>query len=406
MDKTKHLLNQVGSLLKSYDKLAKSTGENFNIFSVMGMESNEVKTHSAIIGELLNPKGSHGLEDKPLKSFIELVVKPLYVKEDSTFGNFEEKFNFDFESTYSKVEEFAGKINDDATEGGRIDIVVKDNKGKMFLIENKIYAGEQKKQLGRYNKHNEKAPILFLTLDGKDSETSHELEKNNHYFTISYENEILLWLQECVKEAVKFPMLREVIYQYINLIKKLTNQTMNTELKKEIEELIKNNFIESSHIANNFEEVKNEIVKDFFNNVASKFNESREKKDWEMILNENNDNQYFIKNKNWTKVALAIWMKSNVVYYGVKMIEVPEGNIKNNDFENIDKKHIPTGYRNSSNSLLWNDGFVVRLNTAQDIAELIKPNDERIESTIKFFNKNMIDILTDYCAEAEDKLTL
>ena len=56
--KTLPLLNQVGSILKSYDKIAKSTGENFNIFTVMGMESNEVKTHSAIIGELLNPKGS------------------------------------------------------------------------------------------------------------------------------------------------------------------------------------------------------------------------------------------------------------------------------------------------------------------------------------------------------------
>lgn len=49
MIKTNHLLSQVSGLLKSYEKLAKSTGENFNIFSVMGMESNEVKTHSAII---------------------------------------------------------------------------------------------------------------------------------------------------------------------------------------------------------------------------------------------------------------------------------------------------------------------------------------------------------------------
>lgn len=35
-EKIKHLLNQVGGLLKSYDKIAKATGENFNIFTVMG----------------------------------------------------------------------------------------------------------------------------------------------------------------------------------------------------------------------------------------------------------------------------------------------------------------------------------------------------------------------------------
>ena len=32
----------------------------------MGMESDEVRTHSAIINELLNPNGSHGLNEVPL----------------------------------------------------------------------------------------------------------------------------------------------------------------------------------------------------------------------------------------------------------------------------------------------------------------------------------------------------
>jgi hypothetical protein len=399
MVKTNYLLNQVGSLLKSYEKLAKSTGENFNIFSVMGMESNEVKTHSAIIGELLNPKGSHGLEDKLLKLFIELVVKPLYRLEDGTYGKFEEKFNFDFESTCSKVEEFAGAINNDATEGGRIDIVIKDNKEKVFLIENKIYASEQKNQLGRYNKFYPNAPILFLTLDGKDSETAHELEKNNHYFTISYENEILLWLQECVKEAVKFPMLREVIYQYINLIKKLTNQTMNTELKKEISELIKSNFIESSQIANNFEEVKNTIIIDFFKDVANAFNQYNENTDWEMILNENNTNQYFIKNRNWSNVALAIW-KKDAIYYGVKLINTLKDNQKQ-----LVPEAIVKGFKTSPNSLLWNDKFVIKINTAQDVVELINNKDKKIKMIIDFIGF-MITELAEYCKKTNEILTL
>jgi len=32
-----------------------------NIFSVLGLETAEVRTHSRLIAELLDPKGSHGL---------------------------------------------------------------------------------------------------------------------------------------------------------------------------------------------------------------------------------------------------------------------------------------------------------------------------------------------------------
>jgi len=35
------------------------------------MESDEVKTHSRFLAELLNPKGSHGQKDVFLKKFVE-----------------------------------------------------------------------------------------------------------------------------------------------------------------------------------------------------------------------------------------------------------------------------------------------------------------------------------------------
>jgi superfamily II helicase len=240
MDKLESLLEQLGLLLNNYNKLAKVTGENFNIFSVMGMENNEVKTHSAIIGELLNPKGSHGLEDIPLKLFIEQIISRLDNSE------IVKKFDLDTKNSKSIIEEHAGTINEDKTEGGRIDIVVKDIANRVIVIENKIYAGEQQNQLLRYYMAYPKAPILFLTLDGKPPlSVGKDLKINEHYFLISYRKDILEWLEKCVKEAVKFPMLREVIQQYIYLIKKLTNQTMNDDLKKGIKLLIKNNLLES-----------------------------------------------------------------------------------------------------------------------------------------------------------------
>ena len=54
-----HLLNEIRTINESYERLAKLSGEHFNIFNVLGMTTNEVYCHSAFITELLNPKGSH-----------------------------------------------------------------------------------------------------------------------------------------------------------------------------------------------------------------------------------------------------------------------------------------------------------------------------------------------------------
>jgi len=43
------LLQQVSLIRKQYDDLALATGESFNLFSIMHMESSEDWTHSAMI---------------------------------------------------------------------------------------------------------------------------------------------------------------------------------------------------------------------------------------------------------------------------------------------------------------------------------------------------------------------
>jgi len=58
-DKIVHLLEQVNVLVQKHERKAKEGGENFNIFSIMNMESDEVKTHSSIIADLLHPEGAH-----------------------------------------------------------------------------------------------------------------------------------------------------------------------------------------------------------------------------------------------------------------------------------------------------------------------------------------------------------
>ena len=48
-------------------------GDFFNVFNILGLRSNETRTHSAFLAELLKPNGSHGMGDAYLKSFISLM---------------------------------------------------------------------------------------------------------------------------------------------------------------------------------------------------------------------------------------------------------------------------------------------------------------------------------------------
>ncbi len=172
------------------------------------------------MAELLNPAGSHEQGNVFLKLFL------------SHF----DIADFDPSSVVVKVEFHTGAVNEDT--GGRIDILITDARRNHIIIENKIYAREQDKQMQRYAKYGgEKAHLFFLTLEGVTSETADEV----NYRPISYKEDILNWLENCKKEAVSLPILRETITQYIYLIKYLTNQTMNHKMQEEIVNLILSN---------------------------------------------------------------------------------------------------------------------------------------------------------------------
>jgi hypothetical protein len=79
----KHHTNNISPMLSEIYKLyiaAKQTenkrieqGETFNIFNILGLRSEEVRLHSALIAELLNPKGRHGCASLFLKSFLKTI---------------------------------------------------------------------------------------------------------------------------------------------------------------------------------------------------------------------------------------------------------------------------------------------------------------------------------------------
>lgn len=274
-----NLLSHVNAINKKYEEIAEITGENFNIFNILGLTTNEVRTHSAFIAELLNPKGSHGCKHIFLKLFIEEVIEEIRnfinKKKEEIIGDNDVFLNNINEFTSSEncsaiVEHAIGLINESNTEGGRIDILIRDQNNHEIIIENKIYAGEQQNQLIRYYNYNSQAPIIYLTLF-EEKPTSiksekKELKENKDFFCITYKRNILNWLEKCRKEAVNHSLLRETIAQYINLIKYLTNQTINNKMNEEIVNLIaeNSNYIDSAFlISSTLEDVKQKLLKDF-----------------------------------------------------------------------------------------------------------------------------------------------
>ena len=116
--------------IKEYER---AQGNSFNIFNVLGMTSNEVKLHSALIVEMLDPNGSHGMKDLFLKAFIEA----LGISD----------FNLNTKSASVEKEKNIGRKTQ--TTGGILDIMITDAH-KVIIIENKIYASDQDNQLLRY----------------------------------------------------------------------------------------------------------------------------------------------------------------------------------------------------------------------------------------------------------------
>lgn len=233
---TSNLLEQVNLIQQKYDDLAEYTGENFNVFSILRLYSDEL-SHSVFIGNLLNAKAKHGQKDIFLKLFLE----ELQIDFDEYFSRL--KFDqFDTSKSSATVEKHIGKVNYENGEGGRIDIFITDSINNI-VIENKIRAGDQNQQLVRYYNAYNNAPIIYLTLDGKEpgGASCGDLKCGEQFICISYERHIVSWLEKCIKEMANKPIIRETLNQYLHLVKQLTNQTTNKKMEKEIMNLILGN---------------------------------------------------------------------------------------------------------------------------------------------------------------------
>jgi hypothetical protein len=209
-----HLLFLAKSIRHYETALTEARGERFNIFDILHVGHYEVRTHSPILAEFLNPQGSHGQGAVFLKSFL----KEILDIPDT---------DFDAESARVATEVYIGAL-------GRIDIEITDGSHRRIVIENKIYAGLQEEQLERYHEYDLNAKLLFLTLKGDNPPDG----TDKFVKPVSYRGDIIRWLECCRKEATNTPGVRETITQYIHLIKELTQQNTSTRMNQELIEAV------------------------------------------------------------------------------------------------------------------------------------------------------------------------
>lgn len=331
---TENLLGKVSVIIEKHREIAKITGENFNIFRVLGLSTREVRTHSAFIAELLNPNGSHGKGDVFLRLFVEYLRIP-------------------FDTTQVRVEV------EKRTNEGNLDIIILNNEA-VIIIENKIYAPDQKDQLLRYKSYAEqrykKKWILYLTLDGKESEDSiDKLQPKIDYFPISYKEDITKWLECCLKETTNFPLLRETLNQYIYLIKHLTNQTMSDEMKKELVQIIAGNpeYIKSAEkIADAWEASQFQIIKNLEKDIKDVAKDLGLQSEIDFKLGDETDFGFWFYNVDWC-YCIYFYFESKFKYLLVGIDTVPNETQCPDEVKEKLKAHFADYYDGSINRGNW-----------------------------------------------------
>ncbi len=228
------IAKKIDELYLKREERLRATKGRFNLFTTLLGIGDETRLHSRFITHLLNSDPEHNPNHDCRRLFLDLFIDTIFesnVLSDKnakkTFKDIKEK-----KCVLARTERPADER--------RIDIYAKFNDA-IIAIENKIWAGEQADQICDYKKYIDKVNpkpdnnfLFYLTLDGKESETSNGAE----YFCLSYKEHILKWLEKCLEATYKYVNINQAIQQYQNVIKQLTHQTMENEDMKKIIKMI------------------------------------------------------------------------------------------------------------------------------------------------------------------------
>jgi hypothetical protein len=379
--------------LRALQKKQKQRGLNdYNILTTVLSADDEVRVHSRMIESLLNINGKHYQDDLFLKIFLKVVQINGYSTVDSKI--------------YKEYE--------------NIDLYLTDG-NKHIIIENKVWAKDQFKQIEKYvdliKKENEKLPhenlyVIYLSID-RDSPSDESLgrykidneyivnkddnEKIAIYKAMHYKSDILSWLKECQYEVQNITNLNEVLKQYIDVVQLITNQYKgkvmsiltyikeleNSDLKREYIEIL-------DEVNDSYQEEKLELKKEFFTkNIGIYLKDylPKEYLDWnvEYVGEEKDMNKAygveirFFKGENWKIVYILRFDASNMkkLYWTIAKID------DKINLTEMKKKIKPISpHKQTNTSLLWSYS---ECDLDENFLKLIDNKDELYEMIIKEF---------------------
>lgn len=130
----------------------------------------------------------------------------------------------------------------------------------------------------------------------------------------------------CRKEVAIFPILRESITQYINLIKYLTNQTINDSMQTELNAIIAANLEASFLITENLNKALNDVSKEFGTKIESEFRQHGFLCEYEVDFSKKFSGFWIYKSK-WKSVRIGFQFQASSdkgLIYGFATVNDPK----------------------------------------------------------------------------------
>lgn len=278
---------------------SKKRGNNdYNPLKAVQSENDEVNMHSGFLVSLLDTRGEHYQDDLFLKLFLQTLGLENWFGETKNAQVFKEKKNIDIH------------IN---------------NGEKHIIIENKIWSGDQDEQIARYineihgnssddeSVSYENIAVVYLSPFGREPNPNSLCLKNKNikwqikgdllefnenkvkYKQISYEKDILAWIEKCQKEVGDITSLNSALEFYKDIVEIITD-------KKDSKMNVAGFFKEQKDFEIAFEICKNEdeIMRAYLANIENDIRNSVEERVGESWRTELLDGILFVENEKYS----------------------------------------------------------------------------------------------------------
>lgn len=321
------LFNYVKTILEIKQKANHHRANNYTVFSALRNETDEEKTHTTFLYEILRPDGQHGMKDAFLKDFFKTVLKI---------------------DNYTNTAKIFQECHIDSKDDnyGRLDLCIETDSAR-YPIEIKIYADDQDHQIERYYKFAKRKSdvprVYYLTLNGHSpSEKSLGKLSEDDVICISFAKEIHAWLNNCV-DIANHKHAQDVvaaINQYQTLLNKLTDEQQDDVYMDAINKLIcssKENYECAVAFEKGLVAARTQKLKELFNDIREFLSESKQLQNHPIfdncleednLLEERITGYYSLAKNTWPKLWLEIKKVNEIsiilnievgetLYYGV-----------------------------------------------------------------------------------------